>query len=729
MMNQSISKFRFLIIVALLWPVIPFNTVEVQAQITERKKRIRPIQITNRRYAILFDVESGRFKDVYDISTIYNNISTFKKELGVYDKENLKKVKLGAYVPKEFTFYDADEVYLLLDNATFEKRYSVVTTISDNPIVRSDILDLDKAATLKPIKLPATLASALPIISLQASDGKNVNGGFGEQILDEKVKFEKIIVGKKYKADIIVNDSDAKRIDDIKNILESFNTSITKEVLSLTNDVKELYAKPVSKDIEGYNQNRQKMDQILEKYELLDKQISYLYEEMDEFKQFVETEAVKSKIQEWQFFAEFSHFLKNPIFNQDITLNDITALKDIRFIQSLLINVDQKNSGNFVANLNVLRMNKDNLIKAFDRADEIVKKLEDIRIWPKNIDIISLNFYMESAIHKINHLAKFTSADLLPEEPLLIASRLNGFKSAEFEIQISPRFSDIKFEKLEIGHSPRNVPVATQPGLATPPQTEQRPAEKPKPVDESNGSSKKNKVDEVPKNNQSDKLGQAENPNNKNQQNSAQPLTPPDQMNQTKSITIAKGFIEFRKTYRFRLSGGFVFSSLRSQTFGTATGMRDKLDSNGKVILDNTGKSVTEQYAFITQTQDRKNILVPVLNLVFYPMGKDLSRDAYGIRKAQSWLPGLIFSLSLSKPTDDFLLGLSFEPTAGMDINFGKHFGLRQRLDSKFKVGEEIPVGRPVPTQEELKNDWFFGISFDLNTYKSLLGGLLGLGN
>jgi len=174
-----------------------------------------------------------------------------------------------------------------------------------------------------------------------------------------------------------------------------------------------------------------------------------------------------------------------------------------------------------------------------------------------------------------------------------------------------------------------------------------------------------------------------------------------------------------RKKHFFQLTAGFAFSGIQSWKYGTVD-RTEQVDQNG----DGTTENATVRR--ITRTSDRPRMFLPVAQMVFHPLGKDLHPDAY--KNWHAFVPGIALGTALDSPQDNFSLGLDFEPLPGLHLSGGWLWSHVQDLQEGFAVTDQIPATAVAPTRDRFKDGWYAGGMLDLSVFTGFFGKLLGIG-
>ena len=166
--------------------------------------------------------------------------------------------------------------------------------------------------------------------------------------------------------------------------------------------------------------------------------------------------------------------------------------------------------------------------------------------------------------------------------------------------------------------------------------------------------------------------------------------------------------------YRYKFGAGFIVSRVGKQEYGLFNRTVEMTGDDGKA------KDVVVQEIRRTKSEDRQ--VQPVFYVVFHPVAKDLNAETYrGWRRA---IPGGVTGFSLAEPTKHIYLGLSFEPSAGLDLNLGLHWGKVQNLLEGFEEGQQLAKDDELPIRESFERGFFWGVGIDSSVFAKLIAGI-----
>lgn len=181
--------------------------------------------------------------------------------------------------------------------------------------------------------------------------------------------------------------------------------------------------------------------------------------------------------------------------------------------------------------------------------------------------------------------------------------------------------------------------------------------------------------------------------------------------------TVAQTQFDVLQRYRFRFAAGVARTPMRWTTFTT----RDDSTAAGKGVYVSHGA--------------RTNSFLPVatLSYVIVPFdGKVFAANAYQNEKksvgAYLEQAGLAASagLSLSDPTESFVLGLATEPIPGLEVGYGVHIARAQ--SSSATHGSFVPRAEGDPIERNWRRKWgVWSLTIDAGVVVSSFGALLGL--
>lgn len=205
------------------------------------------------------------------------------------------------------------------------------------------------------------------------------------------------------------------------------------------------------------------------------------------------------------------------------------------------------------------------------------------------------------------------------------------------------------------------------------------------------------------------------------QPTSSQPATsvPTTTAAATDQVLLAKVTYEVHKLHHVRLAAGFIYSQVDEVDFALTT------RSITETKPDGTTSSVKKQEIY--QSKGSEYQIEPVFNIMIYPKAKDLNQQSYRTRGGKVWIPGILVGFSLADPTKHYMLGVNFEPRAGLDLNLGWHWSKQPRLFDGYEVGQLLGESDTLPKSESFEDGFFLGVSVDtrlfLDMFKALFSG------
>lgn len=162
--------------------------------------------------------------------------------------------------------------------------------------------------------------------------------------------------------------------------------------------------------------------------------------------------------------------------------------------------------------------------------------------------------------------------------------------------------------------------------------------------------------------------------------------------------------IELHRLWRANIVGGIVFSSLAGTDFAIGTKIVD-----GNVV----------RIPIVANEQTPSAHYLVGFNYYFVPA------DSFPGAKqgAKRWIPGALLGLGLES-SKHFFFGLNFEPTLGVDLSAGWHWGEQTALQPGYAAGETVlpDAISTVPTRTVMRSGVYFMIGFDLNIFRRFMG-------
>ena len=176
-----------------------------------------------------------------------------------------------------------------------------------------------------------------------------------------------------------------------------------------------------------------------------------------------------------------------------------------------------------------------------------------------------------------------------------------------------------------------------------------------------------------------------------------------------RKVPVYSGQFEIHKFAHAAIVSGFVFSSLEQPSYALRT--RHSVADRG----------INENFATITGRQRPVHIM---LGVQYFPWRKDTFPGA--IRGFRRWVPGIFTGISV-KDGNQYFIGGSIEPSIGMTVGVGLHYGRRQVLDQDIKVGQTLTAITMVPTHYEMGMGVFGMIGFDHHIFLRIFGKVIGV--
>ncbi|MEP7298522.1 MAG: hypothetical protein ABI702_20245 [Burkholderiales bacterium] len=162
--------------------------------------------------------------------------------------------------------------------------------------------------------------------------------------------------------------------------------------------------------------------------------------------------------------------------------------------------------------------------------------------------------------------------------------------------------------------------------------------------------------------------------------------------------------LELHRLWRANVVGGVVFSSLSDNQFAIGTKIVD-----GKVV----------RLPIVANEQRPSAHYLVGLNYSFVPADSFPSAR----QGAKRWIPGAMFGLGLES-SKQFFFGLNFEPTLGVDLSAGWHWGQQTALQRSYAADDTVLPDEitTVPTRTVMRSGFYFMVGFDLNIFSRFMG-------
>jgi hypothetical protein len=162
--------------------------------------------------------------------------------------------------------------------------------------------------------------------------------------------------------------------------------------------------------------------------------------------------------------------------------------------------------------------------------------------------------------------------------------------------------------------------------------------------------------------------------------------------------------LELHKVWTANIVAGAVFSSLRDASFGLGT-----VSQNGHDVL----------VPILAGDQRPSPHYLIGFNYYLGP------RDSFpgATKGADRWRPGALFGIGL-ETTKQFFVGANFEPTLGIDLAVGLHYGEQTALQEGYTAGRTpVPEGTgAAPTRSIMAKGVFVMLGFDLDIFRRFMG-------
>ncbi len=169
---------------------------------------------------------------------------------------------------------------------------------------------------------------------------------------------------------------------------------------------------------------------------------------------------------------------------------------------------------------------------------------------------------------------------------------------------------------------------------------------------------------------------------------------------------------EFHKLWRFAVGAGPLLTGLGDEQFGVRQVPR--LDAQGTALIDSSGNPILDPVA--ARIGSDSNDLDYGLFVTYYLSPFDASSGADSTRPL-----GLALGFSLDKPQDNLFVGLSYQPTLGVQLIGGAHYGRATVLQDGVLEGDVLPAGvTEAPTRQKWKVEPFLGFILEAKAFKRL---------
>jgi hypothetical protein len=182
---------------------------------------------------------------------------------------------------------------------------------------------------------------------------------------------------------------------------------------------------------------------------------------------------------------------------------------------------------------------------------------------------------------------------------------------------------------------------------------------------------------------------------------------------------VRRVLVEVHRRADANLVGAIIGSTLPVRAFGVEPGMPITTPSGSGATASST--TVIPYYAY--QSQNDHYQIQGMAGINWYLKRRDFY-PGY-LPMWQRVLPGLLFGTSVTAP-GNFIAGLDFEPTNGLDFILGGEVGPVKQLAPGVTLGSTgtngtyFAAGDTVPTTQRLKAGFVFGIGFDLSVFNAV---------
>ena len=173
---------------------------------------------------------------------------------------------------------------------------------------------------------------------------------------------------------------------------------------------------------------------------------------------------------------------------------------------------------------------------------------------------------------------------------------------------------------------------------------------------------------------------------------------------------------EFHRFHRFNIGAGILLSGIDEQEFSVRPAPR--LDELGEPVLGEGGQPLMDLVA--VEAGDNSQTRELGLFVTTYFRRQDRFPGPGAFRRAL----GAVFGFSLERPEDNLFLGFSYQPTLGIQVVGGLHWGRIEVLEDGIEPGvTALPFGAmEAPTREEWELEPFLGVVLDVGVFRRIFG-------
>ncbi|MCL4820282.1 MAG: hypothetical protein KJ067_14135 [Vicinamibacteria bacterium] len=193
------------------------------------------------------------------------------------------------------------------------------------------------------------------------------------------------------------------------------------------------------------------------------------------------------------------------------------------------------------------------------------------------------------------------------------------------------------------------------------------------------------------------------------------PLAPPA-TEPPAAVEVASASYEVHKRYLFNVGGGFMISGIGNREY--AVRQYRRLDADGQPVSDDDGPIFDKK--LVESGSDARSQDFALTFTAYLPR----RLDTFHASAARRPTTGLMVGFSLEKPTDNLYAGLVLQPTLGIQLTAGVHFG--KRSAPQDGIVPEVTVLPADTTAPPIRDEWsralFFSIGFDASVFSRLFG-------
>lgn len=182
------------------------------------------------------------------------------------------------------------------------------------------------------------------------------------------------------------------------------------------------------------------------------------------------------------------------------------------------------------------------------------------------------------------------------------------------------------------------------------------------------------------------------------------------------AVEVASASYEVHKRYLFNVGGGLIISGIGRREY--AVRQYRRLDSSGQPVSDDDGHVFDKK--LVESGSDARSLDFALTFTAYVPRRLDTFHASTARRPAS----GLMVGFSLDKPMDNLYAGFVLQPTLGIQLTAGVHFG--KRAAPEDGIIPEVTVLPADTTAPPIRDEWskalFFSIGFDASVFARLFG-------